>query len=88
VDEELEVLVDSLDDEEEDEEELLDSVVVVGDGVSPRLTGGLIAGTAPPAAGHVSPRAVRPPPVSAESAQRRSHRRGAFIPTLTGPSLI
>jgi len=79
------VLVASLEDEEDDVV-LVDSVVVVD--VAPPLAGGLIPGTAPPAAGHVRVTAVIPPPVSAESATRRSQRRDAPMPSVADPSLM
>jgi hypothetical protein len=82
------VLVDSLDEEDDEEDEEEDEDVVVEDDPPSFVTGGLIAGTAPPEAGELSESAVSPPPVSAEMAIRRSQRRGALITSLAGPSLI
>jgi hypothetical protein len=87
VGDEVEVLVDSLDEEDEEELEDEEEDVVVDDDGPPLATGGLIAGTAPPLAGQLSVTTVIPPP-SAERATRRSHRRGAPLPSLADPSLI
>jgi len=85
--EEVVVLVDSLAEDEEDEEYVVEEVDVVDVSDGPGA-GGLIVGAAPPEAGELSVTAVSPPPVSAESAIRRSQRRGAPVPSFADPSVI